>query len=113
LRGAALALDTALDCSVALPRTVFEAAVRAAGLLVRASAAPGKTQEWAHYRQRFTERYGPDGLVSLLEVIDPHTGLGPGPSGEPVEEPLLTRRDRHLLEVDQRPALNGAQEVRL
>ncbi|WP_280469483.1 lantibiotic dehydratase, partial [Nocardia brasiliensis] len=51
-------------------------AVRAAELTIRLSSWPAGTAELDSYRAAFTERYGPDREVGLLELLDPEIGLG-------------------------------------
>ncbi|WP_280454934.1 lantibiotic dehydratase [Nocardia brasiliensis] len=51
-------------------------AVRAAELTIRLSSWPTGTAELDSYRAAFTDRYGPDREVGLLELLDPEIGLG-------------------------------------
>ncbi|HEX2498854.1 MAG TPA: lantibiotic dehydratase family protein, partial [Actinomycetes bacterium] len=78
-RGVVVQVDTALPMTGArLARTVGLAAARAAELLVRISPAFG-ADSLGEFRRAFVERYGVDREVPLLELLDPHRGLGPPP----------------------------------
>jgi thiopeptide-type bacteriocin biosynthesis protein len=50
---------------------------RAAELLVRLSPLPPGIPHLQAYREAFVARYGHEREVSLLELLDPHFGLGP------------------------------------
>ena len=60
-----------------LGQAVATEAARAAELLLRLSPAPRGLSYLASYRQAFTSRYGHDREVPLLELLNPHRGLGP------------------------------------
>jgi lantibiotic biosynthesis protein len=78
-RGVVIQVDTALPMSGArLAKSVGLAAARAAELLLRISPAFGP-DSLGGFRQAFVERYGVDREVPLLELLDPHRGLGPPP----------------------------------
>ena len=54
-------------------------AARAAELLLRLSPSPRGLSSLASYRQSFIGRYGPNREVPLLDLLDPHRGLGAPP----------------------------------
>ncbi|MFD8595953.1 lantibiotic dehydratase [Kitasatospora sp. NPDC059646] len=56
---------------------VGEAFARAAELLLHLSPQPEGPPDLAAYRRVFTERYGHDRAVPLLEMLDERTGIGP------------------------------------
>ena len=71
-----------LDMALALEGTHIHASVgveaaRAAELLLRLSPYPRGLPHMERYRQAFEARYGPNREVPLLELLDPHFGLGP------------------------------------
>ena len=74
---------------------VARAAASAGELLLRLSPRPRGLAHIEAYRRAFEARYGLDREVALLELLDPHFGLGPpspgkgGPDG-------MARRDREL-----------------
>ncbi|MGW7529091.1 lantibiotic dehydratase [Streptomyces sp. NPDC054783] len=71
-------VDLALDAEVRLPHTVAEEAARGLGVLWRLSV-PGPAPLRGYHRD-FLERYGPDRVVPVLEVLDDTVGLG-APAG--------------------------------
>ncbi|WP_275581093.1 lantibiotic dehydratase [Natronosporangium hydrolyticum] len=111
---ASVAVDLRLDATVAVPHTVMDEAARAAGLLVR--LARPTTAGWVDWHGRFLERYGPRGVVPVLQAVDPDTGLG-YPAGyhgtPPVPAATVTDRDRVLLAIAQQAALTGRHEIEL
>ncbi|MEU9044901.1 MULTISPECIES: lantibiotic dehydratase [unclassified Kitasatospora] len=56
---------------------VGEACAQAAELLLRLSPQPLGCAELSAHRGAFTQRYGHDREVPLLELLDEHTGIGP------------------------------------
>lgn len=108
-------LDVLLDCSMTLPLPVAREAGRAAAALARLTSFPNGTAAWADYRARFLERYGPDALVPVLDLTDPHTGLGfpAGYRGSVIGTPERrpSPRDEQMLSLAQRAALSGTSEV--
>lgn len=111
-----VAVDLRLDAHVVLPDAVAREAERAAQLLTRLSAFPYGTDVWRDYHRRFYERFGAGALVPLREVVA-DSGIG-WPDGYPGTAALrqhgtLTRRDEKLLELAQRAALEGQQEILL
>ncbi len=109
--------DLLLDCCVVVPRAVVDEAERGAAVLTRLSPHPGGTAAWRDYQARFLDRFGPGVAVPVLEVTDPHTGLGfpAGCRGSVlrVPEPSPARRDERILAIAQLAALDGATEVML
>lgn len=83
---------------------VGEEAARAAELLLRLSPLQAGPVSLNTYRDRFVERYAPHAEVSLLDLVDPHTGLGPVDlfgdyASEGTVETAARRRDRRLLAI--------------
>ena len=68
-----LNLDVAAEARLVLAQSVLNEAAWAAGALWKASDVSVSLAGWHH---RFTERYGPDRLVPLLEATDAVVGLG-------------------------------------
>lgn len=108
--------DLLLDCRVVVPRAVVAEAERAAAVLTRLSPCPGGTAAWRDYHARFLDRFGPGVAVPVLEVTDPHAGLG-FPAGYrgsvlrlPAEQ-LPAGRDQRILAIAQLAALDGSTEV--
>lgn len=56
---------------------VGQECARAAELLLRLSPEPLGSTDLQAYRQAFVARYGSQHEVALLDLLDPHTGLGP------------------------------------
>jgi thiopeptide-type bacteriocin biosynthesis protein len=111
-----LAVDLLLDAEVALPGEVAREAERAALALTRLSAYPAGTPAWRAYHQRFYERFGLGSLVPLLEVVS-DSGIG-WPDGYPgtvtaAPRSPLSARDKTLLALAQRAALDGQREAAL
>ncbi|MBD3004081.1 lantibiotic dehydratase [Streptomyces sp. 5-10] len=71
-----LQVDLRMDADVVLPREVLREAERAATALWRASAKNESVRHLTEYHGAFVERYGTGQAVPLMEVLDPHTGLG-------------------------------------
>ena len=61
-------------------RQVASEAARIADILLRLTPAPRGSMQLNSYRAAFEAKYGHDRDVPLLELLDPHFGLGP-PSG--------------------------------
>src|SRR5262249_46266981 len=104
-----------LDCDLALPMHVTHEAEKALSAMVRLTPFPLGPPAWRNYHSRFLERYGPDAVVPLRDLVDPDTGLG-FPAGyrgaamlRPAPRP--TARDDRLLALAQRAALDGAREI--
>ncbi|MEU1076231.1 MULTISPECIES: lantibiotic dehydratase [unclassified Streptomyces] len=109
-----LAVDAQLDAGLVLPRAVAWEAEAAAGVLARVTPEPRGTQAWLRYRERFRDRYGEGTLVPLMDLLDPHTGLGlpedfHGTARAP--EPDTMHRDRLLITLAQRAWAEGQDLV--
>ena len=75
-----LQVDLRLDADVRLPQSVADEAARAAEVLWRLSPQGGGLPRLLEYHEEFLDRYGTDRVVPVLELLDPHLGLGP-PAG--------------------------------
>ncbi|MDQ3151395.1 MAG: lantibiotic dehydratase [Actinomycetota bacterium] len=110
-----LAVDLRVDCSVVLPQAVAREAEAAASALVRLRPHRFGNPAWRAWHTRFLERYGSGAVVPVDQVVDADTGLG-YPAGyrgslmTPPAPPTLAR-DRKLLHLAQRAALDGGGEV--
>ncbi len=95
-------------------QAVGEAAARMAELLLRLTPFPAGSPQLIAYRQAFEARYGMGREGPLLELLDPHIGLGPldlqHPSGAAEEVAQTTRRDQTLLDLAHR-AMRDRQSV--
>ncbi|MFI6157716.1 lantibiotic dehydratase [Kitasatospora sp. NPDC051170] len=110
-----LAVDLQLGADLAIPHTVAREAETAVALLARASPFPTGTPAWRDYHLRFLERYGIGGLVPLLDLVNPDTGLG-FPAGyrtSALEPPptQITSRDKVMAKAAQLAALDAADTV--
>jgi class I lanthipeptide synthase len=96
-------VDMAMSVEGRLATVVGEGAACAAELLLRLTPAPQGLASLTAYRQAFVNKYGQDREVPLLELLDPHRGLGPANSHgyAPVgPEPAQgARRARTLLQL--------------
>jgi thiopeptide-type bacteriocin biosynthesis protein len=103
--GDLLQVDMALPLAGATVQAdVGAETARAAELLLRLSPYPGGPLQLEAYRHAFTERYGHDREVPLLELLDPDLGLGPHAGhGDAVVQPAhhraRARRDRLLCQL--------------
>lgn len=109
-----LAVDARLDADLVLPRAVAWEAEAAASVLARVSPEPQGLQAWLRYRERFCDRYGEGTLVPLVDLLDPHSGLGlpedfHGTARAP--EPDTMHRDRLLVTLAQRASADGQDLV--
>jgi thiopeptide-type bacteriocin biosynthesis protein len=105
-----LAVDARLEADLVLPRALAWEAEAAASVLARVGPEPRGTQAWFRYRERFCDRYGEGTLVPLLDLLDPHSGLGlpedfHGTARAP--EPNTMHRDRLLVTLAQRAWADG------
>ena len=71
--------DMAMAVDGGLGAAVAREAAKAAQLLLRLTPMPAGFPALAAYRQAYLDRYGGDREVPLLELVDPHLGLGPSP----------------------------------
>ncbi|MFI9202769.1 lantibiotic dehydratase family protein [Streptomyces sp. NPDC053048] len=114
-RGPGILRDVLLDAEVVLPQSVAREAEAAVAALAQVSPEPYGAAAWHGYRDRFLDRYGPNALVPLTELVDPATGLGL-PAGfhgsAPPVRPALSRRDGRLLALAQR-ALADRRDLEL
>ncbi|MGW1783956.1 lantibiotic dehydratase [Streptomyces sp. NPDC002143] len=109
-----LAVDARLDAGLVLPRAVAWEAEAAASVLARVSPEPQGLRAWLRYRERFCDRYGEGTLVPLVDLLDPHSGLGlpedfHGTARAP--EPDTMHRDRLLVTLAQRASADGQDLV--
>jgi thiopeptide-type bacteriocin biosynthesis protein len=70
-------VDMAMSTEGRVGRNIGEEAAHAAELLLRLTPFPYGLSSVASYRQAFLNRYGHEREVALLELLDPHRGLGP------------------------------------
>jgi thiopeptide-type bacteriocin biosynthesis protein len=114
--GATVDVDQAVRVEGELARSVGIEAADAAAVLLRVSPlrCGVDTAAATRYRTRFIDRYGPDRLVPLAEVVSPEFGLGP-PKFDETSRPA-PQQDRLLVELayeglgrsDRRIELNDA-----
>lgn len=110
-----LGVDLRLDCDLELPQAVAHEAETAATALTRLAPQPFGTPEWQHYHGRFIERYGPQAVVPVTELVA-DSGLGfpagyrDAPWSTPPERPL-SDRDATLMAWAQRAAWQRRTEV--
>lgn len=100
-------LVIAVDCK--LPAAVIEKAEKASELLLRLSSVPAGYWHVTEFLREFTERYGTNVKVPLLEVLSEFSGLGPlAGYGHPARSwpwhPYALQqppdgRDQHLLRI--------------
>jgi lantibiotic biosynthesis protein len=103
-----------LDARVTLPTAVAEVMETAADLLARVAAYPIGTRAWREYAGRFADRYGEGTLVGVTELTDPKAGLGFPPGFLSPDAGLgLPARDRRLLDIAGRAAMDGATRLEL
>ena len=108
-------IDVVLDCTVVLPHLLISEVERAADVLCRLSPLPTGFGHWRAFHHRFLDRYGPEAVVALGDLVDHDTGIGLPASfrgslavAPPVEP---TPRDHQLLAIAQRAALDRQREV--
>ncbi|WP_405056447.1 lantibiotic dehydratase [Kribbella sp. NBC_01505] len=70
-------VDLRMDVDLQLPQEVADEAARAAEVLWRLSPPGDGLPDLAAYHLEFLDRYGTDRVVPVLELLDPHLGLGP------------------------------------
>ncbi len=75
-KGTPVQVDMATSIEGRLGNALAIEAARAAELLLRLSPWPRGLSSLASYRQSFMGRYGHDREVPLLELLNPHRGLG-------------------------------------
>lgn len=110
-------VDLRLDVDVTLPPTVIGQAGAAAAALTQLTPYPTGMPAWREYHGAFLERYGPDAVVPLLELVAPETGLGlPATyrgSHRSAVEPPPGGRDRRLLRLIHQALAAGLDEITL
>ncbi|MFF4933261.1 lantibiotic dehydratase [Streptomyces griseofuscus] len=109
-----LAVDARLDAELTLPRAVAWEVEDAAGVLARVTPEPHGAIAWVRYRDRFRARYGDEAPVPLLDLLDPHTGLGLPEDYHGTErapQPHTGRRDELLTALAQRAVAQGQDLV--
>ncbi len=110
-----VAVDLRLDCSLIVPRRVAHEAEKAADLLARLAPSPTGSPAWEDYHARFLDRYGPNALVRVVELVEPDLGLDypAGYRGSLLRRPrpALTDRDERLLDLAQCAACENAHEI--
>ncbi|GAA0633675.1 lantibiotic dehydratase [Kutzneria viridogrisea] len=77
---APIQVDLRVDADVVLPAEVLRETERVASVLWRLAPAVDGVSYLREYHAAFLERYGVDRTVSVLDLLDPHVGLGP-PAG--------------------------------
>lgn len=97
-------VDLRIDADVRLPRTLVDEVAHVAGVLWRLAPPSDRTPGLGGYQQEFLDKYGPHQVVPVLEVLDPHLGLGPPggyrqPPAERKPEPKPT--DPHTMRRDE------------
>lgn len=109
-----LVLGVILDAEISVPASVIRQAEAAASALLRLTPHPYGHRRWVNYHVRFRTRYGPGGVVPVLDLLA-DSGLGlpadflgapPGPSGR-----MLTNRDETLLGLIQQAVIDGHEEI--
>jgi len=70
-------VDMTMSVEGRLGNAISVEAARAAELLLRLTPMPSGLSALASYRQNFLNRYGHEREVPLLQLLDPHRGLGP------------------------------------
>ncbi|TDD46280.1 hypothetical protein E1263_36825 [Kribbella antibiotica] len=70
-------VDLRMDVDLQLPQEVAAEAARAAEVLWRLSPPGDGLPDLTTYHLEFLDRYGTDRVVPVLELLDPHVGLGP------------------------------------
>ncbi|MDQ1031643.1 thiopeptide-type bacteriocin biosynthesis protein [Streptomyces umbrinus] len=101
-----------------LHRSVARAAMQAVDLLLRTSTLPARPADLVAYQRAFEERYGWQRSVPLLELINPHVGLGfPEDRGETPAGAVVgtgaPQRDDVLVQLAARALALGIQTVEL
>jgi thiopeptide-type bacteriocin biosynthesis protein len=115
-------VDTRLDATIQMPEQVRSEVERMAELLWRLSTPRLGMRALRDYHRRFTEHYGVDRLVPVLELLDENRGLG-APAGydwppaetpaSPANEPSSAARNRVLARLVADAWRRGAREVEL
>lgn len=109
----ALQVDSALRfTSTTLSRRIATDTARAAELLLRMSRIARGPAPLEAYRRAFEHYYGEHREVPLLEMIDPHIGIGPLPSGSSEETATdSAKRNQALVDLAVRALRTSSREV--
>ncbi|NXY95654.1 lantibiotic dehydratase [Streptomyces sp. BR123] len=117
-----LQVDLRMDADVVVGRSVVREAERAATALWRMSPRSPYAHHSAYF-SAFLERYGPDTAVPVLDLLDPHAGIGApgsyawpasGAAGDqPEQQPGVAARARRNILADllQDCFLRGHREL--
>jgi thiopeptide-type bacteriocin biosynthesis protein len=107
-----LIVDTTMDGALRLPTGIGARAAEAASLLWRIGHRTGPLESWT---RRFTDLYGRQRLVPLLEAVDPAVGVGPPASEDAMGagSNLDDKRARHLAALYTDALARGRPEIAL
>ncbi len=95
-----LQVDTRFAVSDAhISRTIGDEVARAASLMLRLTPFPNGFPYLRAYHQAFVSRYGRYREVPLLEMLDPHWGIGPPDLGGHAAAVQFAARDQALLDL--------------
>lgn len=106
-----VAVDLRADCHVTIPRRVADEAAAAASALVRLSPQPHAASGWHDYHARFLDRYGLGTAVSVLDLLNPVTGLGLPTHYAALPATLRSARDERLAALAQQAVIDGLSEI--
>lgn len=107
--GAPKGIDLVLSGDLTLPSTVGKAVGHAAALLEQLGPHCTGLPGWAGWADRFIDRYGLHTWAPVIDVLGPK-GIG-YPDWYTPAEPVLTPRDRWLLQAAQAAALDHKREI--
>jgi thiopeptide-type bacteriocin biosynthesis protein len=101
-----------------IAREVGDEAARAAELLLRVSPLQKGAASLNSYRDKFVGRYGPHTEMPLVDLVDPHAGLGPVDlfgdyANDAPPDDAARRRDRRLLALASGALRGGKLSVEL
>lgn len=110
---APLQVDSALTfSSAAVSKRIATDAARAAELILRVSRIARGPTPLETYRRTFEHHYGVHREVPLVEMVDPHIGIGPLPSGSSDETPPNTaRRNQALVDLAAQALRTRSHEI--
>ena len=106
-------MDSALGfTSSTLSRRIATDTARAAELLLRMSRIARGIASLEAYRRAFEHHYGEHREVPLVEMIDPHIGIGPLPLGSSEETATdSAKRNQALVDLAVQALRTGSREV--
>ncbi|MGP3990898.1 lantibiotic dehydratase [Streptomyces sp. 3N207] len=111
----AVQADLLLDADIQVPRTVGTCLEEFAEAMWRMGPQENGARHMADYAREFTERYGIQVPVSVVELIDPVRGLGYPAAyedgGTPERTPSGAGRDALLNELYVQAVRSGSREV--